>query len=86
MLPPNGFATAEAFKVTLANGKNGRLGIRNRNPQYPLSFDNQAGDKISLYQETNGNYYGMGIGNSTLQLVTPNITSSVVFIRPISLF
>jgi hypothetical protein len=63
----------------VANGKNGRVGIRNRNPKYPLSFDNQGGDKISLYQDVNGNYYGMGIGNSTMQLMTPHNSSSIVF-------
>jgi hypothetical protein len=63
----------------VANGKNGRLGIRNRNPQYPLSFDNQSGDKISLYQDFNGNYYGLGIGSSTMQLMTPHSSSNIVF-------
>lgn len=63
----------------VANGKNGRLGIRNRDPKYPLSFDNQGGDKISLYRDGNGNYYGMGIGNSTMQLMTPHNNSSIVF-------
>lgn len=62
----------------VANGKHGRLGIRNRDPKYPLSFDNQGGDKISLYQDGNGNFYGMGIGNSTLQLMTPHSSSSIV--------
>lgn len=62
----------------VANGKHGRLGIRNRDPKYPLSFDNLGGDKISLYQDGNGNYYGMGIGNSTMQLMTPHSSSSIV--------
>jgi hypothetical protein len=63
----------------VANGKNGRVGICNRDPQYPLSFDNQAGGKISLFRDGNGNHYGMGIGNSTLQLMTPHSSSSIVF-------
>jgi len=63
----------------VANGKNGRLGIRNRDPQYPLSFDNQAGGKISLFKDGNGNHYGLGIGNSTMQLMTPHNSSSIVF-------
>jgi hypothetical protein len=63
----------------VANGSNGRVGIRNRDPKYPLSFDNLGGDKISLYRDGNGNYYGMGIGNSTLQLTTPHNSSSIVF-------
>ncbi len=63
----------------VANGKNGRLGIRNRSPKFPLSFDDQGGDKISLYRDGNGNYYGMGIGNATMQLMTPHNSSSIVF-------
>lgn len=63
----------------VANGSNGRVGIRNRDPQYPLSFDNQAGGKISLFRDGNGNHYGMGIGNSTMQLMTPQSSSSIVF-------
>jgi hypothetical protein len=63
----------------VANGKNGRLGIRNRDPQYPLSFDNLSGGKISLFRDGNGNHYGMGIGNSTMQLMTPHSSSSIVF-------
>jgi hypothetical protein len=63
----------------VANGKDGRLGIGNRVPQYPLSFNDGAGDKISLYRDGNGNYYGMGIGNATLQLMTPHSSSNIVF-------
>jgi hypothetical protein len=63
----------------VANGRDGRIGIRNRDPKFPLSFDNQAGDKISLFRDGNGSYYGMGIGNSTLQLMTPHSSSSIVF-------
>ncbi|MEI2738801.1 MAG: hypothetical protein V9F01_08450 [Chitinophagaceae bacterium] len=63
----------------VANGSNGRLGIRNRDPKYPLSFENTSGDKISLFRDGNSNYYGLGIGNSTMQLMTPHNNSSIVF-------
>lgn len=63
----------------VANGKEGRLGIRNRNPQYPLSFSDEGGDKLSLFREPNGNYYGMGIGNSTMQLMTPGTHAHLHF-------
>jgi hypothetical protein len=63
----------------VANGRNGNVGISNSDPKYPLSFENQSGGKISLYQEGNGNYYGIGIGNLTMQLMTPHSNSSIVF-------
>jgi hypothetical protein len=55
------------------------LGIGNRYPKFPLSFGDEAGDKISLFQEFGGNYYGMGIGNSVLQMMTPGSTKDIVF-------
>jgi hypothetical protein len=61
------------------DGRNGKVGIGNVNPSNPLSFDNQGGDKISLFKDINGNYYGMGIGNSTMQLMTPHNSSSIIF-------
>jgi len=63
----------------VADAKNARIGIRNRNPKYPLSFNNVTGDKISLYSEFNGKYFGLGVGNSTLQLLVPDIFASTVF-------
>lgn len=63
----------------VANAKDGRLGIRNRAPKYPLSFDDQGGDKISLYKEGNDNYYGFGIGNAAMQLMTPSSSSNILF-------
>lgn len=63
----------------LVDGQNGRVGIRNRFPGYPLSFADNAGDKISLYRDGNGFYYGLGIGNATMQLMTPHSSSSIVF-------
>lgn len=61
------------------NAIDGRVGIRNENPSYPLSFDDQSGDKISLYRDNNGNYYGLGVGNSTMQLMTPNNNGDILF-------
>ncbi len=63
----------------VANAKNGTFGIRNRDPKFPLSFENTGGDKISLFRDGNSNYYGLGVGNSTMQLMTPHNTSSIVF-------
>lgn len=62
----------------VADALNGRIGIGNRQPFYPLSFDNVTGDKISLYRDANGNYYGMGIGGGALQMTTPHSASNIL--------
>jgi hypothetical protein len=61
------------------NNNSGNVGIGNTDPLYPLSFADGGGDKISLYKDYgNTNYYGFGIGNSVMQLMTPNSTSAIV--------
>lgn len=76
-----GFYSEQNFSgwFLVADGRNSRLGIGNRYPKFPLSFGDEAGDKISLFQEFGGNYYGMGIGNSALQMMTPGSTKDIVF-------
>lgn len=63
----------------VADALNARIGIRNRNPKYPLSFNNASGDKISLFTDALGRYYGLGVGSSTLQLLVPGTFASTVF-------
>ena len=63
----------------LFDGRNGNMGIKNTNPQFPISFQDVDGDKISLFHDFNGNYYGMGIGNAVMQLTTPHNNSDIVF-------
>jgi len=76
-----GFYSEQNFSgwFLVADGRNRRLGIGNRYPKFPLSFGDEAGDKISLFQDFGGNYYGMGIGNSVLQMMTPGSTKDIVF-------
>ena len=59
--------------------RSGSVGIGTTTPLYPLSFPNLGGDKISLFPDANGNFYGLGIGSSTLQLMTPNPNADIVF-------
>ncbi len=63
----------------LFDGRNGNIGLKNATPNFPISFQDVAGDKISLFPDVNGNHYGLGIGNSTMQLMTSNSTSDFVF-------
>ena len=76
-----GFYSEPAGWVFTVDRRNGYIGIagNNLNPQVPISMGNSAGDKISLFRDGNGNSYGLGIGNSTLQLITPHNTSHIVF-------
>lgn len=70
--------TGAGWALTM-NGNNGQVGIGNSLPDYPLSFANLSGDKISLFRDDNGSYYGMGVGSATLQLTTPHNTSDILF-------
>ncbi len=46
-----------------------KLGIGEVNPQFPLTFTSNLGDKISLYgNSANGAHYGFGIQGSLLQI------------------
>jgi hypothetical protein len=53
-----------ALKSTAQN-----VGINNANPDFPLSFSNALGDKISLWG-TAGYHYGLGLQSGLLQLHT----------------
>ena len=45
------------------------VGINNENPDFPLSFSNALGDKISLWGSA-GYHYGLGLQSGLLQLHT----------------
>ncbi|WP_394993193.1 tail fiber domain-containing protein [Emticicia sp.] len=62
--------------------KNANLGINTSTPQYPLTFTNTVGDKISLWGgNTNNttNHFGLGIQNNQLQIYTPSSADNIVF-------
>jgi hypothetical protein len=54
------------------------IGIRTTTPAFPLSFDNNLGDKISLWGNA-GVHYGLGIQSQTLQMHTDGSGSDIVF-------
>lgn len=60
------------------DGRIGTVGIGNPDPSFPISFKDRGGDKISLYRE-GSNYYGLGVGNASMQLMTPHSTSDILF-------
>ncbi len=63
----------------LFDARNGSVGLGNANPTYPLSFADIAGGKISLFRDGFGDYYGLGIGNGVMQLMSSNNSTSIVF-------
>lgn len=59
--------------------RNGNFGINVSNPLKPLSFDNNIGNKISLYGSGSSLHYGLGIGNSTMRMYVPTATERFEF-------
>ncbi len=59
------------------DGRSCNVGIGNPDPSFPISFRDWSGYKISLYRE-GSNYYGLGIGNASMQLMTPHNTSDIL--------
>jgi hypothetical protein len=65
----------------------GNVGIRESNPQFPLSFAPALGDKVSLFPYTatdktgkvTNYHYGFGIQNSLLQIYTPQAAEDIAF-------
>ena len=57
---------------------NNLVGIGTTTPTSPLSFQNIAGKKISLYNADANNDYGFGVGTGTMQLYTEP-TGKIVF-------
>ncbi len=58
--------------------KDGKIGIANSTPAFPLSFATAIGDKISLWSNSS-NSYGLGIQSSLLQIHTDISASDIVF-------
>src|SRR5882724_8210808 len=54
------------------------VGIGTTTPNFPLSFPNTLGDKISLWG-TSGNHYGIGVQRLTLQIHTDIPTADIAF-------
>src|SRR4051812_12557101 len=65
---------------TTGNGyfKN-NLGIRNLNPQFPISLDGTLGDKISLWTDGTPTHYGFGIQSGLLQIFSKTNLDDIAF-------
>jgi hypothetical protein len=61
--------------------KNANLGLNTPTPQFPLTFKNVLGDKISFWGGTTSatsNHYGIGIQDYSFQLFTPTTFDDIV--------
>lgn len=77
-----GNGTDELHDNAITLLKNANLGLHTATPQYPLTFKDETGDKISFYygNTTNTtNHYGIGIGAFQFQIFTPTSNDDIVF-------
>jgi hypothetical protein len=56
----------------------GNIGINTLTPAFPLSFNNNLGDKIALWGAS-GDHYGFGIQGGLLQIYTDAVGADVAF-------
>lgn len=64
----------------LFNNTNGNIGLQgNTNPRTPLSFSNASGNKLSIYDNGNGTYYGIGLQAARFQFYVPTAAQAFVF-------
>lgn len=61
------------------NLRNGNLGINVSDPLKPLSFDNNLGNKISLWGSASSDHYGLGMAGSTLRMYVPSSSERFEF-------
>lgn len=60
------------------DGTNGNVGIGTTTPGHPLTFADALGDKISLFGQSD-EHYGLGIGQSLLQIYSSTATADIAF-------
>ena len=63
--------------TTVVNAQN--IGINNPNPQFPLSFNGNLGDKISLWTDGTPTHYGFGIQSGLLQVFSKTDLDDIGF-------
>lgn len=63
----------------LLNTVSGFVGIGNKYPTVPLSFDSTLGNKIAIWGNGGTQHYGIGIQSNLLQLYTQSISTDMAF-------
>ncbi len=73
----NGSEASRKNAITIL--RNGNIGVGNSLfPEFKLSFDDNIGDKISLWGQS-GNHYGFGIASNLLQIHADIAASDIAF-------
>ena len=73
-----GTGSSSNFKELMRIKGNGNVGIGTTTPGFPLSFNDDVGDKISLWGQS-GPSFGFGIQAGVLQIHTNGTGSDIVF-------
>lgn len=73
-----GYGSSSAFSENMRIKGNGRVGIGESNPGFPLNFASATGNKIALWGNS-ANHYGLGIQASLMQLYSIDISSDIAF-------
>ena len=70
------------FFTNFTNGNgyfSANLGINNLTPQFPLSFNGNLGDKISLWTDGSPTHYGFGIQSGLFQIFSKTSLDDIAF-------
>jgi Chaperone of endosialidase len=73
-----GYGTSANFTENVRIKGNGNVGIGTSNPEFPLSFSSDYGDKISLLSLA-GTHYGIGVDTGELQIYTNVSGTDITF-------
>jgi len=73
-----GYGSSSAFSENMRIKGNGRVGIGEPNPGFPLNFASGTGNKIALWGNS-GNHYGLGIQASLLQVYSNDVSADIAF-------
>ncbi len=73
-----GYGSSAAFTENVRFKGNGNVGIKNSNPNFPLHFNDNLGDKISLYGAS-GSHFGFGVQTNLFQIHASNNSDDIAF-------
>jgi hypothetical protein len=70
---------AEKLHVQGTTYLNGNVGIGQATPMFPLTFNSNVGDKISLWTDGSATHYGFGIQGGLLQIFSKTVQDDIAF-------